>query len=304
MHCRTFAHRGLALVEVVVISAIALVAIALIIPAVHAAQIFAKRARSENNLKMIALASANYESAYGTFAMSRVASPDPKQRGVGHSGFTSLLPFLEQQRVFNAYNFDLEPWDATNNTAVRTRINEYVVVENKDIASKKADQVTTLDDKPMAGKNEFGPLHFGMNWGGGHRGFGDDFVKINGKYRGIYLPVVDAEGKAKGVRNVGIAQIIDGTSFTIGMMEKRDSSGWAIGGFGGSEFDVNTEQAYRGDDAKARRVFSGTVTEAMPHVGLVDGSVRKLNPKLDKKVWYALLTRDGTETIPQDAFEK
>src|SRR5262249_16592176 len=114
--------RGLALVEVLVISGLGLLALALALRAIHAAQIFAKRARAENNIEIIGLAMHNYHDAIGVFGMSAVASENEKLHGVGHSGFTALLPFMEQTRLYNAYNFDLEPWHAANNTSTRARV--------------------------------------------------------------------------------------------------------------------------------------------------------------------------------------
>lgn len=294
---RQAARRGLALVEVVVIAAIAGLTFALACPALLQAQIFAKREHADDHLKQLGLAAANYESANGAFPMSEVGSLDPKARGIGHSGFTALLPYMEQVVVYNAYNFDLEPWDASNNTATRTRLNVLLAPENKDIASKPAEKLSRFDGRVIPGKNAFGPLHFGMNWGGGREGFGDDFVKEKGKYRGVFMKVIDAEGEKAGAHNIRMADIIDGTSFTLGFVEKRDSAGWAIGGFGGSEFDVHTSPAYEGDDAKAKAALTGTVTGGGPRAALVDGSVRTIIPKMSKQIWYALLTRDGAEAI-------
>jgi type II secretory pathway pseudopilin PulG len=283
-------------VEVLVVTAIVLVGMALAIPAIHAAQIFARRARAENNLKQIGLALHNYLDSNGVFPMSAVASEDAKQHGVGHSGFTALLPFLERASVYNHYNFSLEPWDAVNSTVTRVRVNEFLAPENKDIESKPAEKIS-LHGKPLSGKNQFGPLHFGMNWGGGHEGFGDDFVARKGKYKGLLMTVLDAEGRKAGARNVGIAQITDGTSFTLALVEKRDSVGWAIGGFAGSEFDAFTSPAYAADDPVAKQVFTGTVVATGPRGLLADGSVRVILPSMSKDIWYALLTRDGGEAI-------
>jgi type II secretory pathway pseudopilin PulG len=294
-------RRGMTLVESVVVGCVALAGFALALPAIHAAQIFAKRAKTADNLKQVALAVANYEAANGAFPMSLVASPDPKQHGVGHSGFTAILPYIEQVPLFNAYNFDLEPFDAANNTVTRTRVDTFLVVENKNTASTKAADVLTLDGAPFPGKNEFGPLHFGLNWGGGHDGFGDDFVKAKGTFVGVMLPVVTAEGKTRGVRNVQLGEITDGTSFTLGVVEKRGSSGWAVGGFGGSEYDVHTSPAYTGDDARALKVLTGSVLETGPRAAFVDGSVRVMLPTMKQEIWYALQTRAGGEVIPEGA---
>ncbi len=296
-------RRGIALVEVVVLGGLSLVAFGVGVHALHASQIFAKRARAENNLKALGLAMHNYNATYGVLPMSAVASEDPKQHGVGHSGFTAMLPFIEQAMVYNAYNFDHEPWAVVNNTATRTRLNEFLAPENKAIDPKRADQIKALDGKPFPGKNEFGPLHYGMNWGGGHAGFGDDFVKDKGKYRGVFMTVLDADGRKAGALNVGLAHITDGTSMTIAMVEKRDSAGWAIGGFGGSEFDVFRKPAYTGDEKQALQVFSGTVVEAGPRALVADGSVRGLSRDMERQVWFAVLTRNGGEVIKPFEFD-
>lgn len=297
MRAESQSKRGLSLVEFVVLATVILLGGSLTVRAVLAGQIFAKRMRAENNLKALGLAMHNYSSANGVFPMSQVASDDPKQRGVGHSGFTAMLPYLEQARIYNAYNFDLEPWDIVNHTATGTRVEVFLAPENKDITANEAKAIKRLDGTPVPGLNTFGPLHYGLNWGGGHKGFGDDFIEAKGTNRGIFLPVADKAGRKAGVKNVGIAQIIDGTSMTLAMVERRESGGWALGGFGGSEFDVNTSPDYAGDDPRSLRAFTGSVFPDGPRALLADGSVRVLKRSLDKALWYALLTRDGAEAI-------
>jgi hypothetical protein len=292
--------RGITLVELLVIGGIAAIAMIMALPMLNAAQIFAKRPRTENNLKMMGLAIANYEAAFGSFPMSMVAG---EGRGVGTSGFTSILPFLEQQMVFNAYNFDLDPFATENHTAVRTRLDVYLAAGNTRTENKAAKDVIALDGKPYPGMNTFGPLHYGMNWGGGHEGFGDDFLKENGGFRGILVPVVTPEGRKANVTNVRISDVVDGTSFTLSVVEKRDANGWAVGGFAGSEFDVNESPVYSGDDPKKMRVFTGSERPQGVWGALADGSVRLLPPTMKKEIWYALLTRNGNEPIPQNAFE-
>jgi type II secretory pathway pseudopilin PulG len=293
-------RRGLTLVEVLALGGIAALAMLAALPALNAAQIFAKRARTENNLKMVALAIANYEGAFGAFPMSMVAG---EGRGVGTSGFTSLLPFLEQAPVFNAYNFDLEPFATENHTAVRTRLDVYLAAGATRTEAIAAKDVITPDGNPYPGTNTFGPLHFGMNWGGGHEGFGDDFREQNGSFRGLLLPVVTPEGRKANVTNVRLATVIDGTSNTLSVVEKRDANGWAVGGFAGSEFDAAEGPVYTGDDRTKMRVFTGSEQPKGAWGALADGSIRVLPPTMKKAIWYALLTRNGAEPIPQNAFE-
>jgi hypothetical protein len=142
----------------------------------------------------------------------------------------------------------------------------------------------------------FAKGHYGANWGGGRGPWGEDFAKENGTYLGVMMTVITPAGRTK-AHNVRIAEITDGTSFTLAVVEKRDSFGWAVGGWGGSEFDVYTTPAYLGDNPIARKVYSGSPHADGPHGLLCDGSVRVLPARLDKKIWYGLITRAGGEVV-------
>ena len=128
-------------------------------------------------------------------------------------------------------------------------------------------------------------------------------MKQKGTYLGVMMTVITADGRVKAAdgkpraRSVGFADITDGTSVTLAMVEKRDSFGWAVGGWGGSEFDVYTGPAYEGNDALARKAYSGSIHAEGPNAAMCDGSVRRLHAKQDRKVWYALLTRAGGEVV-------
>jgi prepilin-type processing-associated H-X9-DG protein len=117
------------------------------------------------------------------------------------------------------------------------------------------------------------------------------------------MAVITPEGREKGrdgrpkARNVALTDITDGTSVTLALVEKRDSFGWAVGGWGGSEFDVYTTPAYQGDDKLARKVYSGSPHADGPNAAFCDGSVRTLPARQDKKIWYRLITRAGGEPV-------
>lgn len=90
---------------------------ALLIPAIGAARESANRMRDQNNLKQIALAIHNYESAYKR--MPAPAAINSKGEKVW-SWSVSLLPYCEQVQIYNQVNFmDMKPWDAPGNNILQ-----------------------------------------------------------------------------------------------------------------------------------------------------------------------------------------
>ena len=86
------------------------VAVALILPAIQAAREAARRAQSMNNLKQIALAIHNYESANRKLP-SNTTTEDGKP---GLSWRVKILPYMGQQHLYDQFRMD-EPWDSEHN---------------------------------------------------------------------------------------------------------------------------------------------------------------------------------------------
>lgn len=86
--------------------------IAALLPAVQAARESARRAQCTNNLKMIALAMHNYEATWGMFPPA--ITTDQEGRPM-HSWRVLLLPYLEEQSLYSAYNFE-QPWNGPDNS--------------------------------------------------------------------------------------------------------------------------------------------------------------------------------------------
>jgi prepilin-type N-terminal cleavage/methylation domain-containing protein/prepilin-type processing-associated H-X9-DG protein len=131
--------RGFTLIELLVVIAIIAVLIALLLPAVQSAREAARRAQCTNNLKQIGLAIHNYHStndALPPSGSSHVINGN-NLRGPW-SCKTRILPFLEQQSLFNCINFSLDPewsngygvdnggWEASNVTVKATRIDAFL----------------------------------------------------------------------------------------------------------------------------------------------------------------------------------
>jgi prepilin-type processing-associated H-X9-DG protein len=101
------------------------VAIAMLVPAVHSSRIAAQRAQSVNNLKQIGLALHNFHSTHGQFPAD-VRSRDGKPL---LSWRVQILPFLEQQALFNEFKLD-EPWDSPHNKPLLERMPATFAVPN------------------------------------------------------------------------------------------------------------------------------------------------------------------------------
>jgi prepilin-type N-terminal cleavage/methylation domain-containing protein/prepilin-type processing-associated H-X9-DG protein len=99
-------RRGFTLIELLVVIAIIAVLIALLLPAVQAAREAARRAQCVNNLKQLALACMNYESANSCFPPQATNwSQNPTSNQVTVSWIPPLLQYTEQQPMYNAMNF-------------------------------------------------------------------------------------------------------------------------------------------------------------------------------------------------------
>jgi prepilin-type N-terminal cleavage/methylation domain-containing protein/prepilin-type processing-associated H-X9-DG protein len=109
-------NRAFTLIELLVVIAIIAVLIGLLLPAVQKVREAAARAQCTNNLKQIALGMHNYNSAYGSFppgwldfGAPAYGIPNPPTGFVGpyEPGWawgTFILPFIEQQNLYNLFN--------------------------------------------------------------------------------------------------------------------------------------------------------------------------------------------------------
>ena len=109
------------IVELLVVLAIIGLLVALLLPAVQVARESARRVQCNNNLKQLGLALHAYHGTLGTFPAGVIDSDHDFRDGL-HSGFVLLLPFIEQDILYHAYDFDASWRSPVNLLIAQTRL--------------------------------------------------------------------------------------------------------------------------------------------------------------------------------------
>jgi prepilin-type N-terminal cleavage/methylation domain-containing protein/prepilin-type processing-associated H-X9-DG protein len=199
---------GFTLIELLVVIAIIAVLIALLLPAVQAAREAARRAQCVNNLKQLGLALHNYLSAIGTMPPGRF-NTHIAGNGNCWGAYSQLLPQLEQQSLFNSFNFNLAPEleaslasASANSTGASTFINALICPTDS-----AAPVLITVGGESYASHN------YDLN-------VGSNYPLMAVFPPGVTSPFLNApNGPFFENRGVGPADFVDGLSNTVAISE-------------------------------------------------------------------------------------
>jgi prepilin-type N-terminal cleavage/methylation domain-containing protein/prepilin-type processing-associated H-X9-DG protein len=210
------ARSGFTLVELLVVIAIVAVLVGLLLPAVQKVREAASRLKCENNLKQLGLALHNYHDTLLTLPPGLITSDTNVSDAVA-TGYTLILPFLEQQNVRKIYDFDQPWWQPVNYQAVGTGVPLFFCPSNRsqgfiDLTVAAAEYSTPLP--PVAASCDYAFCR------GANGALNSDWERIPLQVRGVFnVRPLDTPGA--GLR---LTDITDGTSNTFAMGEAAGGS--------------------------------------------------------------------------------
>ena len=230
MMTRLHRRRGFTLIELLVVIAIIAVLIALLLPAVQAAREAARRMQCVNNLKQLGLGVFNYESSNGCLPYgAMMVSNGPRFPDFGP--IVAILPYLEQQNLFNSANFTngqnvTNRNDASGNTTLQSTQLSYLLCPSD--LDRLTTMTATANPKPIghnnyvanAGSDAYCNWHSSSMW------------------LGPFIPDYNGSPNTGG-RPATLASITDGTSNTAGFSERVKG----IGASNWQTFDALTPSA-------------------------------------------------------------
>lgn len=307
---------GFTLVELLVVIAIIGILIALLLPAVQAAREAARRAQCSSNMKQVALALLNYESNHRVLPPGRMGCdnnsrcPAVAQR-VGTSAFVCILPFMEEQAVYDMFNFEDGPWGYSSTW--------YVGSAGEAIGQRIASYICPSDNSnEFADTSKVGPTAYDI---GNRKAAIGNFALC----AGTAGPGLNIEGKSLDYKyaNDGVfyyleahklRDISDGTSTTFFVGEvieahtQENSNIWSrsLRLMDTSRTTYNPLNTWPGmpDSIQTYGIpYNGAFTSRHPggaQFGYGDGHVAFVNENIDLYTYRALSTRAGGEVIQSD----
>ncbi|MFO0810681.1 MAG: DUF1559 domain-containing protein [Gemmataceae bacterium] len=206
-------RRAFTLIELLVVIAIIAVLIGLLLPAVQKVREAANRSKCQNNLKQLGLALHNYHDANHGFPAGMVTwDGNTASTDCEATGFTRLLPYIEQDAAHRLYHYD-QPWfETVNFQAVGIQIKLFFCPSNRDggqldLSSASAQWGYQLP--PVAATTDYGFVR------GATGALHPDGDKVPREARGVF----DIRQHSKAIAVVKLSDIADGTSMTMAIGE-------------------------------------------------------------------------------------
>jgi prepilin-type N-terminal cleavage/methylation domain-containing protein/prepilin-type processing-associated H-X9-DG protein len=336
--------RGFTLIELLVVIAIIAILIGLLLPAVQKVRDAAARMSCQNNLKQLGLALHTFNDTYQRLPAALINSGRVSQGAVNngtvknyngpefsataifgnnytvlnHSGFIALLPFIEQQGLYNQYDYTqacsvsspnglpVAPQSAQNNVVASTYLKVQTCPSDEtpgQLYTRNPGQSTDYYEMVSARRSNY------LFSTGAYTDYDADWSNTGANARGAF--------GNNGATAIG--RVKDGTSNTIGIGESVQQ--WHNGStVFGPYWGTGTHTAVHGrgyysnftpnypygtcapDTASSKRCTYAWGFSSF-HAGgtnfvFLDGHVVMINDGIDPTTWIALCTPDGGENVP------
>ena len=296
--------RGLTLIELLAVLAIIGVLIALLFPAVQSAREAARRTQCSSNLRQVALAMHAYEGVHRVL---------PNTASNNYSFHVTLLPYLEQQALWQQFNFALNAMEYQGPLCYH-RLPVYEC---------PSDASCSAAPRLMAVTNYHG------NWGTGNQKYGNNGIFSYHDDKPGYVPFLPLAAITDGLSQTALlAEVVatDGSTrgrralwATLAYMEFDDftvycqnapfqspplsTSGmwrgrpWLYLGVNWNIYNhilpPNQASCSNGAVNADGAYTSGSFHPGSVSVAMADGSVQNMNDALDITAWRAIGSRAG-----------
>ena len=303
---------GFTLVELLVVITIIGILIALLLPAVQAAREAARRMACSNNLKQIGLALHNYHAALSTFPPGGITEGPCCSTKSLTSWAISILPYLEQQPLYDQYNMNAYNEDPPNQLVRETSLAVYACPTETGVKDL---------DVPESGPGGTGGIEYRRGsyrcMSGKSDGSGwwdtDQNASFPMNWRGV-MHNVASRNVARKLSTETIADVKDGTSNTLAVGEmatvthqnRRTFWAYTYASYNASaavpqsrtllvDYDKCVAVGGPGGENPCKRGWGSFHSGGLNFL-LCDGSVRFIGDTIDLNLFCNLATIAGGET--------
>jgi prepilin-type N-terminal cleavage/methylation domain-containing protein/prepilin-type processing-associated H-X9-DG protein len=320
--------KAFTLVELLVVIAIIGVLVALLLPAVQSARESARRSQCNNNLKQVTLGLHNYADAY------KQTFPVGEYSCCWGTWLVALLPYVEQQALFDQYKYfgsiqnaagdnfaqtrpagDVTRYGGSMNLAVtRTQIKAYTCpTDPKTNTTPLRSGITSHNYVANHGNTTLGRLAtLGITSTGQPNRFGG-------------APFIFVGSSSASPQAVRMAEVVDGLSNTLAFSETVKGQNNDLRGFswwnGGAHFSANLTPNSSQPDVLEDIIYCKTAPLNPPCIGpttanpsnlaarsrhpggviasMCDGSVKFISNNVFLDTWRGISTNNGGETLTE-----
>lgn len=300
-------RRGFTLVELLVVIAIIGVLVAMLLPAVQAAREAARRNSCQNNLKQFGLAVQTHHDSKKVYPAGRTRTDQ-----LGYSWAFALLPYMEGETIFKAFQQAMRVDDLANSSAMRTPMASFACPSRRVAA---ADRDFDNNDHPPVVKTSATLGDYAACAGKDYRngmiinpGTGDGTTRVDQR------PELEDSGAIFSFSVTKEQYVTDGTSNTLVIGDKNKPETPPVDNPDMLDYERGDTAIMAGDSprtifAETKGGLAASSSDSSPvkfgseHAGIVqfvflDGHVKQLKTELEAKVLNLLGCIGDDEVIP------